>query len=47
MSTVHGATCNIAVQTCNCRESGIPWHMHSLTDVHTLFGNPPYPRGEG
>jgi len=28
-------------KTCNCRESGIPWHMHSLTDVHTLFGNPP------
>ena len=21
--------------------SGIPWHMHSFRDVHTLLGNPP------
>ena len=26
------------------RESGMPWHMHSLIDVHTLFGKPPAQR---
>jgi hypothetical protein len=23
------------------RESGMPWQMHSFTDVHTLFGKLP------
>ena len=27
--------------SCRGRESGMPWHMTSLIDVHTLFGKPP------
>ncbi len=30
--------------SCSGRESGMPWHMTSLIDVHTLFGNPPAKR---
>lgn len=27
--------------SCSGRESGMPWHTHSFTDVHTLFGKRP------
>lgn len=27
--------------SCRGRESGMPWQMHSFTDVHTLLGNVP------
>lgn len=38
---------NFNRETSRARESGIPWQIHSFTDVQTLLGNPPYPRGEG
>ena len=33
--------------SCRMRSSGIPWHISSLTDVHTLFAEPKHPYTQG